>query len=170
MSKKSCFLYFRLVNCLFYRARNWSHKLCDKSFVQIIILLYEAVIKHGAVSWRLKEVFFRCAKNPKRWAYVGNVRLQFYDSRHLFSDEGFVDGQPTVSADQLSQVNHELLIGLARLSKTKTFLISCILALFYQEQNEAHWFDQKNQDLGTDTNTQTCTSHSECNRQPLSTY
>lgn len=80
--------------------------------------------------------FFRCAKNPKRRAYVGNVRLQFDDSRHLFSDEGFVDGQPTVSADQLSQVNHELLIGLARLSNTKTFLISCILALFYREQKE----------------------------------
>lgn len=44
-------------------------------------------------------------------AYVGNFRFQLYDPLHLFPDEGLVDGQPTVGADQLRQVNHELLVG-----------------------------------------------------------
>lgn len=51
-------------------------------------------------------------------AYVGDVPLQVHNSRHLLFDAGFIDGKAPVSADQLSQVNHELLVGPTCLSNT----------------------------------------------------
>lgn len=56
-------------------------------------------------------------------AYVGDVPLQVHNSCHLLSDSGFIDGQFPVSADQLSQVNHELLVGPTCLSNTHSFMI-----------------------------------------------
>lgn len=109
-------------NCLFYRAAapNWSHKLCDKSFTHKILLLCEAV------------------KNAKCHAYIGDVPLQVYDSCHLLSDVGFIDGQSTVGADQLRQVNHELLVGLTCLSNTDSFIISDFTST---GRKGDHWFE-----------------------------
>ena len=56
-------------------------------------------------------------------AYVGDVPLQVHDSCHLLPDAGFIDLQFPVSADQLGQVNHELLVGPACLSNTHLFMI-----------------------------------------------
>lgn len=50
--------------------------------------------------------------------YVGDVPLQVHNSCHFLSDTGFINGQFAVCADQLNQVNHELLVGPACLAKT----------------------------------------------------
>lgn len=49
-------------------------------------------------------------------AYIGNISLQVHNSCHLLSDAGFIDVQSPVSTDQLSQVNHKLLVSPACLS------------------------------------------------------
>lgn len=66
-------------------------------------------------------------------AYVSNVPLQVHNSRHLLFDASFIDGQSPVSADQLSQVNHELLIGPTCLSNTHpNFTLT--------RRKGSHWF------------------------------
>lgn len=55
--------------------------------------------------------------------YVSDVPLQVHNSRHLLSDAGLINGQSPVSADQLSQVDHELLIGPTRLPHTHTRML-----------------------------------------------
>lgn len=77
----------------------------------------------------------------KKEAYIGDVRLQVHYSSHFIFDTRFVDGQSPVRADQLCQVNHELLICPTCLSNTQSFTM--ILSVIYcsRKKKGGHKFE-----------------------------